>query len=84
MKYSKEKLVSICDNLKNAFEALDYLKKAHSLASVASDFKNKATLYKDNVIPAMESLRFYCDTLEGLLPKEEWPFPDYTDLMYRV
>lgn len=40
--------------------------------------------YKDNVIPAMESLRETADTLEGLVAKEYWPFPTYTDLLYSV
>lgn len=40
--------------------------------------------YKDNVIPAMESLRGTADTLEGLVAKEYWPFPTYTDLLYSV
>ncbi len=84
MEHSKKKLSLICENLKNAFEALESLKKAHSTASGATDFVKKARSYKDDVIPAMEQLRLYCDTLENLLPKDAWPFPDYTDLMYRV
>ena len=40
--------------------------------------------YKDNVIPAMTLLRETADTLEGLVAKDFWPFPTYTELLYQV
>ena len=40
--------------------------------------------YKDNVIPAMESLRETADALECLVAKDYWPFPTYTDLLYSI
>ena len=32
----------------------------------------------------MEDLRSYVDTLETLVSKEYWPFPDYGDLLFGV
>ena len=43
-----------------------------------------ATYYKDKAIPAMDKLRQTADTLETLVAEEYWPFPTYTDLLYRV
>ncbi|MBQ5746943.1 MAG: glutamine synthetase type III, partial [Clostridia bacterium] len=84
MTKSREKLSLICENLENAASSLEELKAVHGKTARLEDFVTKAHAYKDEVIPAMKSLRLYCDKLENLLPKENWPFPDYTDLMYRV
>ncbi|MBE6650688.1 MAG: glutamine synthetase type III [Ruminococcaceae bacterium] len=84
MPSAKEKLNAICKNLKSASDSLANLKVAHGYASKISHFAEKARYYKDNVIPAMNALRMYCDRLETMLPKSAWPFPDYTDIMYRV
>lgn len=35
-----------------------------------------------NVIPTMEKLRTYADTLETITAKEQWPFPVYSDLLF--
>ena len=40
--------------------------------------------YKDIVIPAMNSLRETADTLEVIVGKDYWPFPTYTDLLYKI
>ena len=40
--------------------------------------------YKDTVIPAMNSLRETADTLEVVVGKDYWPFPTYTDLLYKI
>ncbi len=84
MPSSREKLSAVCQNLQLASKALDTLKTAHSEAVNTKDVAGKARYYKDRVIPAMNELRGYCDKLETMLPKTAWPFPDYTDLMYRV
>ncbi len=84
MNKSREKLLTVCDNLEKVIISLEKLKAVHKKAAEITDFSKKAHAYKDEVIPAMTALRSYCDTLENLVPKESWPFPDYTDLMYRV
>ncbi|MBP3359486.1 MAG: glutamine synthetase III [Clostridia bacterium] len=43
-----------------------------------------AQYYKNTVIPAMNEVRSAADTLETLVGKEYWPFPTYTDLLYRI
>lgn len=84
MDKSFERLTKLADNLEKAQTSLEKLKEAHKIASSSEHFTLKAKNYKDKVIPKMEELRLYCDTLENLVPKSDWPFPDYTDLMYRV
>ncbi len=43
-----------------------------------------ATYYKDKALPAMDKLRATADELETLVAKDYWPFPTYTDLLYKI
>ncbi len=80
----KNKLKFICKTLKSATRALDELKKAHNRAYSVEDVVLRSQSYKNEVIPKMEKLRSFADTLETLIPEDAWPMPSYTDLMYRV
>ena len=84
IKYLKDKFNTLCENLEMAVGALEALTDIHRSASEISDIPTKAESYKSNVVPKMDNLRKYCDILETLVPKERWPLPNYTDLMYRV
>ena len=50
----------------------------------AGDALKLARYYRDKAIPAMAKLRAVADELETLVSEEYWPFPTYTDLLYRV
>ena len=43
-----------------------------------------AEFYRDRIIPEMDSVRCYADELELIVGKEFWPFPTYTDLLYKI
>ncbi|MBN2693796.1 glutamine synthetase III [bacterium] len=45
---------------------------------------NKALFYQKNIKDAMNKVREISDKIEKLVPKNRWPFPDYTDLLFRV
>jgi len=53
-------------------------------AGSVSDVLESAKCYRHKVLPAMEDLRKVADTLEGLVGKDFWPFPTYSELLYRV
>ncbi|MBQ8731863.1 MAG: glutamine synthetase III [Oscillospiraceae bacterium] len=48
------------------------------------DGSKKAYFLRDRAIPKMNELRRLCDSMEHLVSKDAWPFPDYTDLLFRV
>ncbi len=48
------------------------------------DLQKEADHYKDDVFTAMQEMRAVADELETLLGKEYWPFPSYSDLLFRV
>lgn len=47
-----------------------------------SDVTEQAIFCTSNIIPTMEKLRTYGDTLETITAKESWPFPVYSDLLF--
>jgi len=80
----KTKLKKLTKILKLADKALSTLKIKHSEAYSVSGAAERSMAYKNLVVPAMATLRRYCDELEVLVPEESWPIPSYTDLLYRI
>ena len=66
-------------------ELMDRINALESLTEVPDvDEYGVGMYYKESVIPAMEALRLTADTLEGMVGKDFWPFPTYTELLYHV
>lgn len=80
----KTKLKKITKSLKLADKALNTLKEKHAEAYSVKGAAERSMAYKNLVIPAMATLRRYCDELEVLVPENAWPIPSYTDLLYRI
>ncbi len=68
------------EKLITAIDALEQLSKKVP----CDDSYETAKYYRDTVIPAMNALREAADGLETIVGKEYWPFPTYTDLLYRI
>ncbi len=68
----------------------ELMEKTDALAAVSENVPDTddpfavGNYYRDNVLPAMAELRAAADKLETIVAKEYWPFPTYTDLLYRV
>jgi glutamine synthetase len=65
-------------------EEADRLEVALSDAQRVEDPLAQAQSYRDAVIPRMDNLRLVCDELEKLMPKADWPMPNYEDLLYSL
>lgn len=76
-----KKLTELTEDLMVKIDALDSASKATPETEDAFEIANH---YRDKVLPAMDELRKVADTLETVVAKEYWPFPTYTDLLYRV
>ena len=48
------------------------------------DVEAQAVAYREKVFAAMNELRTPCDELELITSEDYWPFPSYTDLLFRV
>ena len=64
--------------------AVSKLEKALEKAAQAEGALAKAEAYRDKVRVAMDALREVADKLELLVDKEYWPFPTYSDLLFRI
>ena len=69
----------ILESLIAGTKALNDLSKA-----LPEDAYELALCYRDKIIPAMNEVRKFADSLEMVVGKEYWPFPTYTDLLYSV
>ena len=76
-----EKLSSLCYQ---AYHTLEKLETVEKLASAIDDNVARAEAYKDTVIPVMEKLRGYVDSMEELTSSEYWPLPTYGEMMFNV
>ena len=52
--------------------------------SLNADGQTTAEFYRDEIIPAMESLRQAADALEVVVAKDVWPLPSYGDILFSV
>ncbi|MEE0945507.1 MAG: glutamine synthetase III [Acutalibacteraceae bacterium] len=76
-----EKISELCDSIySDALKLEDAIKTAESNSCILQ----KAKAYRDNIIPIMNSMRNSVDTAETLVDENEWPYPNYCDLLYSV
>ena len=48
------------------------------------NIEDRAQYYKNNIFPAMQELRVVADELETLVGQDYWPFPTYSDLLFKI
>jgi glutamine synthetase len=70
--------------LSSSYKNLTLLETAVTKAKKANDCVKKAEIYRDKVVTAMQSLRSDIDALEMLVPRDMWPVPTYTELLFKL
>ncbi len=75
-----EKVSALSDKL---YASVDDLDKLTASSSDCEDTASLAKYFKDVIIPTMDTVREYADELELLVGKKYWPFPTYSDLLYK-
>jgi glutamine synthetase len=68
----------------SAYRNLEKLEVATARAQKIDNTVRRAEAYRDKVIPAMQALRADIDALEMFVPKDLWPVPTYTDLLFKL
>ncbi len=58
------------------------LEKSHNTANSIEKIEEKAKAMYNALHTDLYNLRNKVDILEGKMPKEDWPTPDYTDLLF--
>ena len=79
----EEELIKKLSGLNASFyEKTFILEKELEKANEIENCKELSMFFKDNVIPAMESLRSDADKMELICAKKYWPMPTYDDLLF--
>ena len=77
-----KKLSLLTDEL---FEKVAVLEEAvEKVSAYEDDFAAKAMMYKDNVVNTMAELRCIADEIEENVSAKCWPYPTYSDLLFRI
>ncbi len=63
---------------------LTKLESAVSRAQVTGETVKQAESYRDDVFPVMQALRADVDALEMIVPRDMWPVPTYTELLFKL
>ncbi len=63
-------------------EETERMINARKEANRITDERTKAVAYHDNVVPAMERIRYYIDKLELMVDNEMWPLPKYREMLF--
>ncbi len=80
----KELLKKVSDLLESTSHKLGALQAVVKKAQETHEAEEKAVIYRDKVVPAMNSLRSDVDALEGFIPAKLWPVPSYADMLFKL
>jgi glutamine synthetase len=70
--------------LASSYKNLAKLESAVTKTQAIDDVVKKAESYRDKVVTAMQDLRKDVDALEMIVPRDMWPIPNYTDLLFKL
>ena len=74
---------ALSKEIKGMVEAAEKIQTILSSTSGLS-LPQVSKIYADTLIPAMNTLRQHGDRLEEMVDRQIWPYPQYTDLLYRI
>lgn len=77
-------IVKLTELMLEATDKLETLEELIEITVSKEDIKEQAMDFRFVVFKAMEELRKPCDELETLVADDFWPFPTYSDLLFRV
>ncbi len=70
--------------LTSSYKNLARLEAAVAKAQEIDETVKKAESYRDKVFTVMQALRVDIDSLEMIVPRDTWPVPTYTDLLFKL
>lgn len=80
-----ELLVEVSTTLSSFKKTLKHLEEVIIQAqNFSGNSMEQASFYRDEVLKAMNALRFFGDSLETLLDSSLWPIPTYGDMLFSI
>jgi glutamine synthetase len=80
----KDLLKKLSSLIASSYKNLTNLESAVAKTQAIDDVVKKAESYRDKVVTAMQDLRKDIDALEMIVPRDMWPVPSYTDLLFKL
>ncbi len=77
-------LLKLSANVNGMMEKVEELKALIAKAGGEDEVAKAASIFRKEVFVKMGEVRGYGDALEEIIPKDEWPFPSYEDLLFRL
>ncbi|MDC7125995.1 MAG: glutamine synthetase III [Spirochaetales bacterium] len=77
-------LTKLSENINGLMTKTEELKALIAKAGDEEDVAKAASMFRNEVFAKMGEVRVYGDTLEEIIPRDEWPFPTYEDLLFRL
>ena len=84
VKTEKALLVKLSAAYDAIYDAVEKLEKDTKHAEEMEDELALAKFYQETILADMNEVRGYADEAEGLIPKENLPYPDYADMLFYV
>ena len=82
---TEEKMLSeISDKYDEIFELISKLKADTLKAEEIEAQDDKAIYYMETIIPDMDAVRVIADSIEGYIPEDIRPYPDYSKILFYV
>ena len=80
----KELVTRLSAANKEIFGLTSSLKMAVASAERSSDILERATEYHDCILKLLSDIRKYADSAESVMPSKYWPYPSYSDLLFKI
>jgi len=80
----KALLAEVSKHLESAASNVKKLEAETAKAQSISGVDKQSAAFRDKVFPAMQALRTDIDALEGIMPRDLWPVPVYSDLLFKL
>ena len=84
LKAEKAIIKTLSDCYENLFDLVTKLDLEVEKAQAEADILKQSGLYNKSVLMLMEEIRAEADKAETLVPRENWPYPTYGDLLFNV
>lgn len=80
----RELIKTLSEKNERMYRAIKTLSARLAVAEAERDEEKASQLFAYEVIPAMDEVRSYADSMEESVAKEYWPMPCYTDILFSV
>lgn len=81
-KGQRRRFEQICEGAANIHKLCDLLHQKHHQARDIEDGQKKADMYAEEVIPIMQELRHWVDSMEIITERKHWPCPTYNEILF--